>query len=207
MLGVDIESVWQQGSLITTPSPGPKKSKYTVPVENSQSNSTNASYQSRMQQQSHNPSDYYRPDFGPTKEEFSNNNRGNEIDFIPISQPQQPQQPQQPPSFISPPQYQVQNPEIPMLKEALTQQSNTVSDCQKELYYLKAIIHQLEKKLYEARNRSMATAANTNSSKQSWNGILWMLFIILILIIVLVILAQLSQKVNKLLKQPLMSYE
>ena len=197
MLGVDIESVWQQGSLITTPPTGPKKSKYTVPVENSPHDNNNASYQNRAPPQQ---SDYYRPDFGPIREDFSGTNRGYENDFIPISQPQSP------PSSQAPPQYQ--NPEIPILKEALTQQSGAVSECQKELYYLKAIINQLEKKLYEAKNRVVASKqTSSSSSSSSWHGFLWMLLIILILIIVLVILAQLSQKVNKLLKQPLITYD
>ena len=215
MLGVDIESVWQQGSLIAAPSVGPKKSKYTVPIDQN-----HPSYQQRMQQQSLNPADYHRPDFGPSREDYSerlnNTDRAefnpHNLGYPPISAPvQMGYGPsgyggQSPPISAPAPMYEpravmvpVQNPEIPILKEALTQQSNNVSDCQKDLYYLKVVIQQLKKELAESKHKSH------DNHQKSWSKVLWMLFIVLILVIVLIILAQVSQKLNKILKQPLVS--
>ena len=216
MIGVDIESVWQQGSLLPNQSGGgQRKSKYTVPLGNAGGGGGGG---------------------GPVGYDFQQDGQNQGGNYSPIQQQQYQQQQHQPQQFAqSPPissqqeydQYQQHSSQPPInLREYYSQQvpiqyranasenAPPISaplpspppqpqpqplpyqpniDYEKELYNLKSFIYQLKKELNEIKHKQ------SNTNKQTWGGILWTLFIILILIIVLVILAQIMKKLNVLL--------
>lgn len=197
-LGVSIDEVWQQGSLVSAPPTGPKRSKYTVPIDPTQQ------HQQQIQEYygNNNGRSSSRPEYDP---EYQQKARAEYMDSIPISRPPQPasremQYVQAPPNIVSAPPV---SSEIPYLKEQLTQQSNTVMDCQKEMYYMKAIINQLKKELNESRMKSVGMSKEER--RKQWGYILWMLLITLLLVVVLVILVQLSNQFKKIMNTSLMA--
>lgn len=199
-LGVSLEDAWSQSSLLAQPPSGPKSSKYTVPIPTQQ-------HQHQHQHQHQ-----------PIVENFSGNTMGNEygnsmpipiseIPFAPQMQPHASQQPYQHPQHQhqQPNQYQQQSSEIPYLREQLTQQSNTVADCTKQLTYLKALNSQLKKELYELSQSFTIHKQRSKEDKQKkWFKMIFSIFVIVALIILLIVTVQLHQKVTKVLSQPLL---
>jgi hypothetical protein len=181
--GVNLEEVWQQASLTgsigsTTPT---KYSPYTVPVQ-------------------------------PKREGFGNrtepgNVRRQEREFmvpqeIPISGSDYANVTSPPPHQAQPQPPMTQPSEIPRLKEQLTQQIDAVTDCQKEVVYLKALVQALKRELVDADQKRQHQ--QKMEKKQKMINIIWMVCTVLFLIVIIVLLVQVTQKVNQLLSQPLL---
>lgn len=177
--GVNLEEVWQQASLVPS-NPAPTKySPYTVPVQ-------------------------------PKREGFGNrtdpgNARRQEREFmvpqeIPISGPDYPNVTAPPPIQSQPPMNQPS--EIPRLKEQLTQQIDAVTDCQKEVLYLKALVQTLKRELVDADQKRQQQ--QKIDKKRKMINIIWMVCMVLFLIVIVILLVQVTQKVNQLLSQPLL---
>jgi len=209
-LGVSIDEVWQQASLVSAPPSGPKRSKYTVPFDPTQQQQPPQQYQQQQQQQiqeyyGNNNRSAQQQQYDP---EYQQRARTEYMESIPISRAPPPvnsremQYVQAPPNNVSAPPV---SSEIPYLKEQLTQQSNTVMDCQKEMYYMKAIINQLKKELHESRAKAATSSMSKEERRKQWGYILWMLLVTLLLVIILVILVQLSNQFKKLINTSLMA--
>lgn len=177
--GVNIDEVWHQASLVQPPSGPSKHSPYTVPVQ---------APRNVMRESFENQSGGQRP---PQTYSAAD---------IPISSQEQMRVTAPPhPSQYSPP---TPPSEIPRLKEQLTHQIDAVSDCQKEVFYLKALVQTLKRELQESDQRRQNQ--QRVDKKQKLASLIWMLFVGLFLIATVVILVQVSQKVNQLLSQPLL---
>lgn len=191
-LGVDIDSVWQQGSLMAQPPPAPKKSKYDVPILDARQR------QQMMEQFSNNQ---VNPQQYQEQQAFQHYQHqqpySSQVASVPISVPEHPQ-------MMIPAQTHapVNLSEIPYLKEQLSNQSNTVSDCQKDMAYMKAVIQQLKRELYESRYS--AKNGNKDEKRRRWGKFLWMIGVLIALIGLLIMVVQIHQKVNRLLSHPLM---
>lgn len=181
--GVNLEEVWQQASLTSPngPSAPTKYSPYTVPVQ-------------------------------PRREGFGNrtepgNVRRQERDLmvpqeIPISGPDYSNVTSPPPPQPQPHPPMNQPSEIPRLKEQLIQQIDAVTDCQKEVLYLKALVQTLKRELVDADQKRQQQ--QKMEKKQKMINIIWIVGTILFLIIIVVLLVQVTQKINQLLSQPLL---
>ena len=217
MLGVNLEEAWNQGSLIgPPPSLTGKSSKYTVPLN--QMNHNNANPTANYNNYNNNSSQMISPAqrYGtpssqpPMLEHFGNSDRPDMVDNqmqnhqaylkadsmdIPISNPavtnyvhagQNSPPPQPSPELL----------EIPRLKEQLTQQSNYMMDCQKEVLFMKNLIQQLKKELHDARQQH-----EKNKRKKKWMKVMWMVLLIVLVMIILAIVVQIMQKVNVMMNQ------
>jgi len=173
--GVNIDEVWQQASLVQPPAGPTKRSPYTVPVQQPP------------------PSQYYQQQQPPPqhlRESFTGNNVPPALD-IPISDGRVVTQPPTPPLS-----------EIPRLKEQLTQQIDAVTDCQKEVFYLKALVQTLKRELQDADQKRQAQQHEERKKRRArW---LWMLFVGVFLVAIVCLLVHLLQKVNQLGTQPLL---
>ena len=178
-LGVNLEEVWHQSSLVPAAPATSKRSKYTVPVE---------------------------PHQLTMREGFANNTEYLAEGGIPISPPPPSPLLQHPPPPLPPPASSssgsLPSSEIPRLKEQLTQQIDAVSDCQKEVFYLKALIQTLKKELHDAELRRQHQMKVDRKKKMA--NILWMAFVGLFLLTIVVLLVRLMQKMDRLLSQPLL---
>lgn len=92
--------------------------------------------------------------------------------------------------------------EIPRLKEQLTQQIDAVTDCQKEVLYLKNLVQTLKRELVDADQKWQHH--QRAEKKRKMTNMIWMVVTILFLIAIVVLLVQMSQKINALASQPLM---
>lgn len=183
--GVNLEDVWQQASLVA-PQSSSKKSKYTVPVDGIQ---REGFANGGAGAQSYVPSLHqHQPSF-----DLPISNSPPPLNSQPVYHPQHalPVQQQHP-----------QSSEIPKLKEQLTQQIDAVTDCQKEMHYMKALIQTLKKELNDANVRNQQQQKIDKKKKMA--NILWMVFIGLFLIIIVVLLVQVLQKLNQLMSQPVL---
>jgi hypothetical protein len=184
--GVNLEDVWQQASLVAPPSSSSKKSKYTVPVDGIQREGFANGGAGAQPYAS--PSHQHQPSFDlPIS-------HSPPINSQPVYHPQHALPVQQ--------QQQPQSSEIPKLKEQLTQQIDAVTDCQKEMHYMKALIQTLKKELNDANVRNQQQQKIDKKKKMA--NILWMVFIGLFLIIIVVLLVQVLQKLNQLMSQPVL---
>jgi hypothetical protein len=236
MLGVSIDEVWQQDSLLPHQQDvGPKKSsKYTIPMEASQKqrlmeyfhqeqgqqnpqnyqptqapNSSYSSYSSYPQYIGDVPPPISGPATAPSFYSNPNSNPyGSEtqapIFYGPPSIPQMiPQQTIPAYASPSPPSSRSSSPALDVFKEKLSQQSSNVSDCQREVAYLKTLVQQLKGELQDSKQ--IINTQNKKEKKQHNLQFILMISMFVVLIVILVLVIQLSQKLNKLLNQPLMS--
>jgi hypothetical protein len=213
MLGVNLEEAWNQGSLIgPPPSMTGKSSKCTVPINQTNNyNNNNTQMVSPAQR-------YGTPSFQPPMlEHFGNSDRPDMMDNqnqghqaylkadgmdIPISNPaitghihgnQNSSYSPQP----SPPSPELL--EIPRLKEQLTQQSNYMMDCQKEVLFMKNLIHQLKKELHDARQQH-----EKNKRKKRWMKVMWMVLLMIMVMVILAVVVQIIQKINVMMNQTML---
>ena len=167
-LGVNLNEVWQQPSILQERAPV-KHSRYTVPID---------------------PNQMVREGFESSRNAPPYQNMPVAEGGLPISQP-----PSSPPTSY-------QSSEIPQLKEQLTQQIDAMTGCQKEVNYLKALVHTLKSELQESVQRIQYHQKLEKKRKTA--DLIWMAVVGIFLIIIVILLAQMMQKVNRLLSQPLM---
>ena len=217
--GVNIEDVWHQGSLLPPQQLAPKRSKYTVPVEDNNSNSHNMrhnnsgdnhavdrngvwSERSNTQKQEH-------PQYTQKQEHPQYTQDSVAID-LPISIPQQQQQQQ-----IIPQQYLVETMNnnnnnllthpVQSVVTSLSQPQESdvareyIVHYQKEIHYLKTMLQNIKKELHESQERNQHLQKR---KKTEW--ILGFILMVIFLIVVVVLLSQIMMKLNRLIAQPLM---
>jgi hypothetical protein len=219
MLGVSIEDAWSQPNLLNNQQTAAKVSKYTVPVEPQMIQQQRPQFvQSGMLEQFGNsdrpPYNSYAPQV-PMSQAIP----VMPADYAQASYAQQASRPEYTNLPISNPVYtqqvlgthqadkhqmQVAEPpsEIPRLKEQLTQQINTVSECQREVVFLKSFIQQLKKEINDITERHNHYVRTERRKK--WQRACWVGLFLLLLIVITVLVVQMLQKINRLLAQPVL---
>jgi hypothetical protein len=157
MLGVSIDEVWNQKSLVDQPRYTKSRSKYTVPIEPIES----------------------QPD----------------VNYIPVTIPQQ-TMPEHPPVR----EYLTQNTPPPPPPPPST--NDQLLEYQKEIHYLRTLVNQLKKDLYDSRYRYYKEYQQEKRKK--WMDRIVMVVVAVVLIIVVLLLVQILQKMNKLTNQPVL---
>lgn len=197
-LGVSIDEVWNQPMILNKPKPT-KNSKYSVPIGNSHQSNERMSV--NMQRQRDNS-----PQHTSFPATFNKLEGHSQIIQGGMSSP--------PPRMsanvmqgynsvpISTPDLKRNSQEIPFLREKLTQQTNTVTDCQKEVAYLKAMVHNLTQELklsYYEKKKKQSNRCNGNS----WMNIFCSGLYLILLILIIYLLIKLLNKVDKIGTSPL----
>ena len=205
MLGVSIDDVWDQPSLIIDQGPTKKGSKYTRPVGQEFMQGGPRGFTGPGGHDgghgagggapggSRNHANH--PSLSARGVQAGPQNGGYQRSRVVTTQPSPQVQPSPPVQIPAGPQAQ----EIPYLREQLTQQSSTVSDCQKEVHFLKGLVVQLKHELYAQKEKHEKYQQHKPGKKKKWMKCLYMILQLGLLLLIVILLIQVYQKTNRLL--------
>lgn len=217
-IGVSIDEVWQQGSLLPQQqaSSAPRKSsKYTVPVEEMYVHSQHSQPPNYRQQQQAPQQQQYMQQMGGYEEANPNQIEyfGNQYLYnnqVPQQMPPQQQQQMMAPQQQMPPQQQqqkgvaAQGPPQPQdqnaeLQEMMAKQIMNFSNCQKDIQYLKTIIQHMKREVTESRQQS----ESKEDKRIKWGVVFWLFLLTMLVVIILILVIGMSHKVNMLVNSNL----
>jgi hypothetical protein len=207
MLGVSIDDVWDQPSLITDQGPTKKRSKYTRPVGQEFMTGGPRGFTGPGGHDgghgvgggAHGPSHNHanHPSLSARGVQAGPQNGGYQRSRVVTTEPSPQVQPSLPVQIPVGPSPQAR--EIPYLREQLTQQSSTVSDCQQQVQYLKGLVVQLKQELYAQKDRYEKQQRHKPGKKKKWMKCLYMILQLGLLLLIVILLIQVYQKTNRLL--------
>ena len=217
-LGVNIDQVWQQPSLVADHAPPRKTNRYAVPIDPSQfatqyggggngggyGGGNGGGYGSGGDQhpQSQNPPSYYRQDY---YEQFTGNGKNtSDSQEQPMLGAGMNQNTHHPPPALGPIHTSSMPPDAGSGSNA-GPESQAIAECQRDMVYMKSIIQQLKRELFESRARQMQLhELHREQQRPKPAQVIFCVCLVVLLIVAIVMILQLSSRINRLVSQQIM---